>query len=40
MQVLFDEQLPLVLEANEGLVPYFGVAAAGNFVSGYYQMSD
>lgn len=40
LEISYNEMLPLLLEAGESVIPFFGTAAAGNLVSGTYQVSD
>jgi hypothetical protein len=36
----FSELNPLILQANEGVMPYFGTANAANLINGFYALSD
>ena len=36
--VSYSENNPLMLEAGEGIMPYFGTASAANLVSGYFSL--
>ena len=35
-----DPMYPLVLEANEGIIPFFGTSHAGNLISAVYSQDD
>lgn len=36
----FEEGHPLILEASEGVMPYFATANAGNMISGFYTIIE
>lgn len=39
-QILFDTQIPFVLDGGETIIPYFGTANAGNLFGAYYSQIE